>query len=183
MRGRSTGCSSRKCGHRAIVACGRKHRRIYSARLRPDQDSVAHPQRGTHDSRGHPGRLGTGAPVLPWSTAKPAPRSASRAKSSLYGGGEVTGPLLRNGQYIKLWNTDTGAYGVDGGKRLYQSHPWVMGVRRDGTAFGNPLRYLVGKPNSPPTPTKSNSTPRVPSSASSSSTASRPRPYSRVWPN
>lgn len=55
---------------------------------------------------------------------------------SLYGGGEVTGPLLRNGQHIKLWNTDTGAYGVDGGKRLYQSHPWVMGVRKDGTAFG-----------------------------------------------
>lgn len=55
---------------------------------------------------------------------------------SLYGGGEVTGPLLRNGQYIKLWNTDTGAYGVDGGKRLYQTHPWVMGVRKDGTAFG-----------------------------------------------
>ena len=56
--------------------------------------------------------------------------------TSLYGGGEVTGPLLRNGQAIKLWNTDTGAYGVDGGTRLYQSHPWVMGVRRDGTAFG-----------------------------------------------
>lgn len=55
---------------------------------------------------------------------------------SLYGGGEVTGPLLRNGQYIRLWNTDTGAYGVDDGKRLYQSHPWVMGVRKDGTAFG-----------------------------------------------
>ncbi|RYY37287.1 MAG: DUF5110 domain-containing protein [Sphingobacteriaceae bacterium] len=55
---------------------------------------------------------------------------------SLYGGGEVTGPLLRNGQTIKLWNTDTGAYGVDGGSRLYQSHPWVMGVRADGTAFG-----------------------------------------------
>ncbi|PWG77966.1 TIM-barrel domain-containing protein [Pararcticibacter amylolyticus] len=55
---------------------------------------------------------------------------------SLYGGGEVTGPLLRNGQHIKLWNTDTGAYGVEEGKRLYQSHPWVMGVRRDGTAFG-----------------------------------------------
>jgi alpha-glucosidase len=55
---------------------------------------------------------------------------------SLYGGGEVTGPLLRNGQRIKLWNTDTGAYGVDEGKRLYQSHPWVLGVRRDGTAFG-----------------------------------------------
>lgn len=55
---------------------------------------------------------------------------------SLYGGGEVTGPLLRNGQYIKLWNTDSGAYGVDGGKRLYQTHPWVLGVRKDGTAFG-----------------------------------------------
>lgn len=55
---------------------------------------------------------------------------------SLYGGGEVTGPLLRNGQYIKLWNTDTGAYSVENGKRLYQTHPWVMGVRPDGTAFG-----------------------------------------------
>jgi alpha-glucosidase len=55
---------------------------------------------------------------------------------SLYGGGEVTGPLLRNGQTIKLWNTDTGAYGVEDGKRLYQAHPWVLGVRRDGTAFG-----------------------------------------------
>lgn len=55
---------------------------------------------------------------------------------SLYGGGEVTGPLLRNGQSIKLWNTDTGAYSVEGGKRLYQTHPWVLGVRKDGTAFG-----------------------------------------------
>lgn len=56
--------------------------------------------------------------------------------TSLYGGGEVTGPLLRNGQSIKLWNTDSGAYSVDNGKRLYQSHPWVMGVRLDGTSFG-----------------------------------------------
>ncbi len=56
--------------------------------------------------------------------------------TSLYGGGEVTGPLLRNGQKIKMWNTDTGMYLVDGGKRLYQTHPWVMGVRPDGTAFG-----------------------------------------------
>lgn len=56
--------------------------------------------------------------------------------TSLYGGGEVTGPLLRNGQSIKLWNTDSGAYSVDNGKRLYQSHPWIMGVRPDGTSFG-----------------------------------------------
>lgn len=55
---------------------------------------------------------------------------------SLYGGGEVTGPLLRNGQTIKMWNTDNGAYGTDQGKRLYQTHPWVLGVRKDGTAFG-----------------------------------------------
>ena len=56
--------------------------------------------------------------------------------TSIYGGGEVTGPLLRNGKTIKLWNTDSGAYGVDNGKRLYQSHPWMMGLRKDGTAFG-----------------------------------------------
>lgn len=56
--------------------------------------------------------------------------------TSLYGGGEVTGPLLRNGMSITLWNTDSGAYSVDGGRRLYQSHPWMMGVRPDGTAFG-----------------------------------------------
>ncbi len=58
------------------------------------------------------------------------------AGTSLYGGGEVTGPLLRNGQTVKMWNTDTGMYLVDGGKRLYQTHPWVMGVRPDGSAFG-----------------------------------------------
>lgn len=55
---------------------------------------------------------------------------------SLYGSGEVTGPLLRNGKTIKLWNTDTGAYSVDNGSRLYQTHPWVLGVREDGSAFG-----------------------------------------------
>ena len=44
--------------------------------------------------------------------------------------------MLRNGQSIKLWNTDSGAYSVENGKRLYQSHPWVMGVRPDGTSFG-----------------------------------------------
>jgi alpha-glucosidase len=54
----------------------------------------------------------------------------------LYGGGEVTGPLRRNGQAIKLWNTDNYNYEKDGGRRLYQSHPWIMGVRADGSAFG-----------------------------------------------
>ena len=54
----------------------------------------------------------------------------------LYGTGEVTGPLRRNGKTIKLWNIDTPAYGTDGGTHLYQSHPWVMGLRQDGSAFG-----------------------------------------------
>jgi alpha-glucosidase len=56
--------------------------------------------------------------------------------SSLYGTGEVTGPLLRNEKSIVLWNTDNFAYSKDNGRRLYQSHPWVLGVRPNGTAFG-----------------------------------------------
>lgn len=54
----------------------------------------------------------------------------------LYGTGEVTGTLRRNGTKITLWNTDNYMYAKHDGKRLYQSHPWVMGVREDGTAFG-----------------------------------------------
>lgn len=56
--------------------------------------------------------------------------------TSLYGTGEVTGPLLRNGMNITLWNNDNYKYLNDKGTRLYQSHPWVMGVNADGTAFG-----------------------------------------------
>ena len=58
------------------------------------------------------------------------------ASVDFYGTGEVTGPLRRNGKTIGLWNVDTPAYSVDGGSHLYQSHPWVMGLREDGTAFG-----------------------------------------------
>jgi alpha-glucosidase len=54
---------------------------------------------------------------------------------SLYGTGEVTGPLLRNGHEVTLWNTDNFNYKFDS-LRLYQSHPFVMGVRADGSAFG-----------------------------------------------
>lgn len=56
--------------------------------------------------------------------------------TSLYGTGEVTGPLLRNGKTITLWNTDSYGYYKDGGRRLYQSHPWVLGINADGSAFG-----------------------------------------------
>lgn len=58
------------------------------------------------------------------------------AGTSLYGTGEVTGPLRRNGHRITLWNTDNFNYRDDDGHRLYQSHPWVLAVRPDGTAFG-----------------------------------------------
>lgn len=53
-----------------------------------------------------------------------------------YGNGEVSGSLRRNGKQVKFWNTDAPKYEVDGGRRLYQSHPWIMGVRPDGTSFG-----------------------------------------------
>jgi alpha-glucosidase len=56
--------------------------------------------------------------------------------ADLYGTGEVVGPLVRNGQKITLWNTDNYTYKKDGGKSLYHSHPWVMGVNKDGTSFG-----------------------------------------------
>ncbi len=53
-----------------------------------------------------------------------------------YGSGEVTGPLRRNGRKIDFWNFDNLEYERDNGSHLYQSHPWVMGVRPDGSAFG-----------------------------------------------
>ncbi|MEW6279347.1 MAG: TIM-barrel domain-containing protein, partial [Candidatus Eremiobacterota bacterium] len=53
-----------------------------------------------------------------------------------YATGEVLGPLRRNGTVIELYNHDNGYYRDHGGRRLYQAHPWVIGVRRDGSAFG-----------------------------------------------
>ncbi len=54
---------------------------------------------------------------------------------SLYATGEVAGPLRRNGARVRGRNTD--CYGYNSRSRcLYQSHPWVLGVRGDGSAFG-----------------------------------------------
>jgi alpha-glucosidase len=55
--------------------------------------------------------------------------------TSLYGTGEATGPLLRNGRTVTCWNFDNYGYGDDA-VALYESHPWVLAVRPDGTAFG-----------------------------------------------
>lgn len=55
--------------------------------------------------------------------------------TSLYGTGQAAGQLLRNGRVVECWNTD--AYGYqDDAPSLYTSHPWVLAVRADGTAFG-----------------------------------------------
>lgn len=54
----------------------------------------------------------------------------------LYGTGEVCGPLRRNGEEVRFWNKDNYGYLSENGRRNYQSHPWVLGVRRDGSAFG-----------------------------------------------
>jgi alpha-glucosidase len=55
--------------------------------------------------------------------------------TSLYGTGEVAGPLERSGRSVTLWNYDAFGYQPDY-PSLYQSHPWVLAVRADGTAFG-----------------------------------------------
>ncbi len=64
----------------------------------------------------------------------------------LYGTGEVPGPLRRNGTRTVAWNTDAYAWNA-GSMSLYQSHPWVLAVRADGTAFGvladTPQRCLI----------------------------------------
>lgn len=58
------------------------------------------------------------------------------AHVDLYGNGEVVGNLKRNGTSFTTWNTDNYTYTGFQQKHLYQSHPWILGVRKDGTAFG-----------------------------------------------
>lgn len=58
------------------------------------------------------------------------------AGTTFYGTGEVNGSLVRNNTSIDLWNTDNYHWRAYDGRRLYESHPWVLGVRPDGTAFG-----------------------------------------------
>ena len=75
-------------------------------------------------------------PVYSVEDGKNVVRIPVDADADLYGGGEVWGPLRRNGKTIEFFNIDTPCYGVDGGSHLYQSHPWVFGLHKDGSAFG-----------------------------------------------
>ncbi|MBK7406310.1 MAG: DUF5110 domain-containing protein [Phycisphaerales bacterium] len=52
-----------------------------------------------------------------------------------YGCGEAAGGLRRNSRVAVLWNTDSFGYDLQT-PSLYQSHPWVLALRDDGTAFG-----------------------------------------------
>ena len=66
-------------------------------------------------------------------------------RTSLYGTGEVAGPLLRNGFVTECWAKQPFRIEEDGtpapnydekSKSLYHAHPWVLGVRANGSAFG-----------------------------------------------
>ena len=66
-------------------------------------------------------------------------------QTSLYGTGEVAGPLLRNGFLTECWAKQPFRIEKDGkpapqydekSKSLYHAHPWVLAVRADGSAFG-----------------------------------------------
>lgn len=62
-------------------------------------------------------------------------RIGSEPGTSFYGTGEVSGPLLRNGRRNIGWNTDAFGYNLST-PSLYQTHPWVLAVRADGSSFG-----------------------------------------------
>ncbi|MBU0742658.1 DUF5110 domain-containing protein [bacterium] len=86
---------------------------------------------------------GTGPAPAGWSVipefsrvmGRPAIHVQVTQGTDLYGTGEVPGPLRRNGTSVVAWNFD--AYGWDANTpHLYQSHPWVLALRADGTSFG-----------------------------------------------
>lgn len=85
-----------------------------------------------------PGAAPAGARVRPAFASRQGLRVAHvkpERGTTLYGTGMVMGPLLRNGRVTTCWNTD--AYGYDEDTpSLYQSHPWVLAVRPDGSAYG-----------------------------------------------
>ncbi|MDX2131846.1 MAG: glycoside hydrolase family 31 protein [Planctomycetota bacterium] len=86
--------------------------------------------------RGRAGEVDASAsPRFETAGGKQVARLSVPPGTSMYGTGEVGGPLLRNGRTIVCWNTDAYGYGADT-KSLYQSHPWVLAVMADGTSKG-----------------------------------------------
>lgn len=55
--------------------------------------------------------------------------------TSTYGTGMIAGDLLRRNRTIFTWNIDSYIY-TEKYMNLYQSHPWVLAVRKDGTSYG-----------------------------------------------
>ncbi|MGO4773139.1 TIM-barrel domain-containing protein [Flavobacterium sp. W22_SRS_FK3] len=75
-------------------------------------------------------------PVFSTVNGKSTVKISYTGSVDFYGNGEVSGPLKRNDTQVTLWNSEAPNYWIDNGTRLYQSHPWIMGVRSNGTAFG-----------------------------------------------
>ena len=55
--------------------------------------------------------------------------------TNLYATGSQSGPLERTGRRVEFYNLDNFAWN-DFSNRSYQTHPWVIGVREDGSSFG-----------------------------------------------
>jgi alpha-glucosidase len=55
--------------------------------------------------------------------------------SHFYGGGETSLGLCLNNKTFHTWCTDAYAYDSKS-SNLYQAHPYVMGVNKDGSSFG-----------------------------------------------
>ncbi len=101
------------------------------AQAHPSYALIAEPGTAAATAPGEP----TLKPIFGTFSGKQAARIVITPGTSLYGTGEVSGPLLRNGRKVTCWNTDAYGFG-DEAESLYQSHPWVLAVRPDGTAFG-----------------------------------------------
>ncbi|MEZ6319230.1 MAG: glycoside hydrolase family 31 protein [Phycisphaerales bacterium] len=76
-----------------------------------------------------------GEPTFSTEGGKRVVRFDVPAGTSLYGTGLVPGPLERTGRTTTLWNSDSWNW-VDSTESLYESHPWVLAVKADGSAFG-----------------------------------------------
>lgn len=111
--------------------------RVVRFHASPDAREAAHPSYAlaSEPKQSPVTTAPTVVPVFGTQGGKATVRVTVPAGTSMYGTGEVAGPLLRNGRKVTAWNTDAYGYG-DEATSLYKSHPWVLCVRPDGTSFG-----------------------------------------------